>query len=87
MTNRGIEITTKRVTTVDSVQEAFAFIMEHLDEVGDQPRIEIDPFTDLGAGIVQMFEDPEADLLGVVRFEVSIANMVVKERVGDGEAG
>lgn len=80
MTERDIEITTKRVTTVDSVQEAFAFIMEHLDEVGDQPHIEIDPFTDLGAGIVQMFEDPEADLLGVVRFEVSITNMVVKER-------
>lgn len=80
MTERDIEITTKRVTTVDSVQEAFAFIMEHLDEVGDQPRIEIDPFTDLGAGIVQMFEDPEADLLGVVRFEVSITNMVVEER-------
>lgn len=80
MTNRDVEITTKRVTTVDSVQEAFAFIMENLDEVGDQPRIEIDPFTDLGAGIAQVFEDPEADLLGVVRFEVSITNMVVKER-------
>lgn len=80
MTERDIEITTKRVTTVDSVQEAFAFIMEHLDEVGDQPRIEIDPFTDLGAGIVQMFEDPEADLLGVVRFEVSITNMIVEGR-------
>ena len=80
MTERDVEITTKRVTTVDSVQEAFAFIMEHLDEVGDQPRIEIDPFTDLGAGIVQMLEDPDADLLGVVRFEVSITNMVVKER-------
>lgn len=85
MAGRDVEITTKRVTTVDSVQEAFAFIMEHLDEVGDQPRIEIDPFTDLGAGIVQMLEDPEADLLGVVRFEVSITNMVVKERVGNGE--
>lgn len=85
MTNRDVEITTKRVTTVDSVQEAFAFIMEHLDEVGDQPRIEIDPFTDLGAGIAQVFEDPEADLLGVVRFEVSITNMVVKERAGNGE--
>lgn len=79
MTERNVEITTKRVTTVDSVQEAFAFIMEHLDEVGDQPRIEIDPFTDLSAGIAQVFQNPDADLLGVVRFEVSITNMVVKE--------
>ncbi len=82
-----MEVTTKRMTTVDSVQEAFAFIMENLDEAGPSPRIEIDPFTDLLGGIqaaVQADNDPDNDeevnLFGNVKFEVSITYAVEVDR-------
>jgi hypothetical protein len=81
-----MEVTTKRVATVDSVQEAFAFIMEHLDDAGPSPRIEIEPFTDLLGGIqaaVEAANDPngaDVDLFGTVKFEVSITYMEEVER-------
>lgn len=76
-----VEVTTKRVTTVDSIQEAFGFIMDNLDEVGDQPLITIEPFRDLAEGIRNAIEDPESDMLGPVKFEVGITYVTVEERV------
>lgn len=80
-----IEVTTQRVTTVDTIPEAFAFIMEWLDAAGPEPRIEISPFTDLLGGIARAVEaadsgEEDTNLLGDTKFEVKIVSMVVEER-------
>jgi hypothetical protein len=75
-----IEVTTQRVTTVDSIPEAFAFIMEWLDAAGPEPRIEINPFTDMATGIASLVEGDEDAELFPTRFEVKIVHMVVEER-------
>jgi hypothetical protein len=75
-----IEVTTQRVTTVDTIPEAFAFIMEWLDRVGPEPRIEISPFTDMPGGIMSALAgDDDADLFPT-RFEVKIVYMAFEER-------
>lgn len=38
-----IERTVRLATTVNTLTEAWAFVMEHLDEMGDDPSIEIRP--------------------------------------------
>jgi hypothetical protein len=38
-----IEVTTRYVTTVDNLSEAWAFVMERLDSVGPDPSVEISP--------------------------------------------
>lgn len=38
-----IEVTRKFATTVEELADAWAFVMEHIDEVGDSPRITISP--------------------------------------------
>lgn len=76
-----MEVTVQRVATVDSVAEAFAFVMEWLDVVGDEPRIEISPFVDLLGGIREVMESGgDGDLLGVTRFEVKVVGVEVVER-------
>lgn len=38
-----VEVTTQYATTVPSLQAAWAFVMDHVDAVGPDPRIEIKP--------------------------------------------
>jgi hypothetical protein len=38
-----IEMMTRYATTVDDISEAWAFVMDHLDLVGDDPSVEIQP--------------------------------------------
>lgn len=52
----NIEVTTKYVTVVPTVPEAFAFVMSVLDLVGEDPSIEIVPRWSLGDGLLREFE-------------------------------
>lgn len=42
-TRTPVEVTTKYATTCTDLPEAWAFVMEHLDDVGPDPSIEIKP--------------------------------------------
>ena len=42
-TRTPIEVTTRYATTVDTLPEAFTFIMSKLDDLGGTPRIQISP--------------------------------------------
>lgn len=66
-----VEVTTRYATTVDSLTEAWAFVMERLDSVGPDPRIEITP--------EWVYSDAED---GTRRFSVMVDGMV-PERTGD----
>lgn len=48
-----VEITTKYVTTVDTMAEAWAFVMERLDRVGPDPHIDIRPIRIISVGEMQ----------------------------------
>lgn len=56
---------------VDSLTEAFAFVMKYVDEAGDQPRVTISPVTSF---------DENGDK--VQRFDVSVSGMKVQEGEG-----
>lgn len=76
-----MEVTIQRAAIVNTIPEAFAFIMEWLDSAGPEPRIEINPFPDLLGGIIDVIENPEeGNLLGATKFEVKIVSMEVVER-------
>lgn len=40
-----VEKTTQYATTVDTLQAAFEFVWDHMDELGGSPEIVISPFT------------------------------------------
>jgi len=48
-TRSPIERTTRIVSTVDELADAWAFVMTHIDEVGDDPSITISPVWSRGA--------------------------------------
>lgn len=60
-----VEVTTKYVATVETVQEAFAFVMDKLDSVGDRPQIFINPITAFSAD----FDDDKCEEF----FEVAVS--------------
>lgn len=43
MAGAEVEIFTRFAGTVESIHDAFAFIMEHMDKVGEFPAIEVTP--------------------------------------------
>ena len=43
MASNPVEISVKHVTTVDSLPEAWAFVMDRLDLLGPRPTVEIRP--------------------------------------------
>ncbi len=43
-----VEKTTRYATIVDSLNSAFEFVMEHLDELGETPVVSINPLTMYG---------------------------------------
>lgn len=67
MSDAPVEVTTRYATTVESLTDAWAFVMEHLDSVGPDPRIEISPLWTYGSDDV---ED------GTRRFSVAVDGMV-----------
>ena len=68
---RPVEYTARYATAVNSVQEAFAFVMEHLDKLGNDPSVDITP--------IWLVIDGENELTGepvhvhVRLFEVSVS--------------
>lgn len=40
----AVEVTTRYVTRVDTLRDAWAFVMTYVDRVGPDPRIEIKPY-------------------------------------------
>jgi hypothetical protein len=66
-----VEVTTRYVTTVDDLPEAWAFIMGHLDTVGPDPTIQIKPLWIISAGDIG--EDQERPPR---QFEVLVEGMV-----------
>lgn len=76
MSQRGsVAKTTRYAVAVDTLQEAFAFVMSKLDEVGERPSITITPvaclhFEDLTADDDDE-EQPEPDRF----FEVTVSSM------------
>lgn len=62
-TRTPIEKTIRYATSVDELSDAWAFVMEHLESVGDGPSISISP----------IWSGPEFDER---RFEVTVSGMV-----------
>lgn len=72
MTTRSpIETTTRYATTVDSLSDAWAFVMAYVDRVGARPRVVISPVTSFSAA----FDDEAQEY-----FEVVVSGMVEEER-------
>lgn len=65
----AVERTIRLATVVPTLTDAWVFIMDHLDEVGPDPRIEISPIWVISAGTD---ETPR-------EFEVSISGMVPEQ--------
>lgn len=61
-----VEKTTKYATSVDSLPEAFAFVMSKIDDLGESPSIYINPIWVYGG-------DEEG---GKRKFEVAVDGMV-----------
>lgn len=66
-----VERTVKVATTVDTLADAWSFVMEHVDNVGPMPQININPIS------VMDMADPESEWS--TAFEVSVAGMVEEE--------
>jgi hypothetical protein len=71
MSNDPVEITTRYATSVDSLVDAWHFIMEHLDEVGPDPQVEICPIWTY---------DVSDDLDLPRRFTVVVSGMVEEKK-------
>ena len=69
MTATPAEYSLSIASMVDTIQEAFQFVMEHLDELGDNPRITINP--------VWSYTDSEH---GVRRFDVGVSGTPAADR-------
>lgn len=65
MSDCPVEFTAKYATSVLTLAEAWGFVMDHIEKVGPEPRIEISPYT--------LFEDDEK--YSTV-FEVCVSGMV-----------
>lgn len=64
------EYTAKYSKVVASVQDAFAFVMSHLDKVGPEPSVWIDPAFEHGV------DEFTGDLISRSVFVVTVAGMV-----------
>lgn len=73
MEERTVEVTTKFATTVDDLTAAWAFVMDHIDQLGPDPSIAINPFWTIIDGAEQGR-----------RFEVVVSGMVEHKAAGGG---
>lgn len=69
--NIPVEITTKYVTTVDELPEAWAFVMERLESVGPDPHIVIKPVRIYGWNDIG-----DDNYVAPRQFEVVVSGMV-----------
>lgn len=72
MGNAPIEVTTRYATSVDTLPEAWAFVMGRLDSVGPDPMITIKPCWTISVSEMDAPEDREWPR----RFEVVVSGMV-----------
>lgn len=76
---RPVEVTTKYATTVEDLPAAWAFIMEHIENVGGDPSIIINPIWQYpAASIAEMMQEPDRDEAMNRVFEVVVSGMVSK---------
>lgn len=59
MSEAPIEFTARYSTSVETLAEAWAFVMEYVDRVGPDPQIQIDPFWKIGVQEALDGEDRE----------------------------
>ena len=76
MSARPVEVTTKYVTTVDTLPEAWSFVMDHLDRVGPDPHVDIRPIRIISVGQMQDGLDGLDVSEPTREFEVVIEGMV-----------
>lgn len=69
-----VEITTKYATTVETLQDAFVFIMQYVDALGTDPFIKITPIHSYSMSDMDM-EDPPCKHF----FEVMVSSMREEE--------
>lgn len=62
-----VEITKQFATSVDTLQECWQFVMEHLEQVGDDPEIHISP--------VWLMDEVDPEKMTRI-YEVSVRGMV-----------
>jgi hypothetical protein len=82
--SRPVEVTTRYATTTETLPEAWAFVMEHLDSVGTDPTIHVSPVWDLvDAGVAATIDDVAPGRFDALdgdgarrRFEVVVEGMV-----------
>jgi len=68
----AIEVTTRYVATVESLADAFAFVMDRLDLVGPDPDVNISPVWTVG----HEFETER-------HFVVTVSGMIEEEKTDD----
>lgn len=66
-----IEVTTRYVTSVESLSAAWAFVMDRVDTVGERPSIHITP-----KSVYSWAEMGDEDARPVELFEVVVEGMV-----------
>lgn len=75
-----IEVTTRYATTVDDLAAAWAFVMDRLDHVGPDPKVEISPAWTISVHDMDAYEDRPYPR----RFSVVVSGMV-RERTEGGQ--
>lgn len=79
-----VEVTTKYVTSVDTIADAWAFVMSRIDDVGPEPSVSIRPFSSIGvADIIDGLEDQGGEGWAR-RFEVVVEGMVHEPTTTEG---
>lgn len=80
-----VEVTTRYATTVETLPEAWAFVMERVDQVGPRPSIAIRPYTVISIGDAlsgRAGEESPAEA-----FEVVVSGMVEEASATDESRG
>jgi hypothetical protein len=67
-----IEVTTRYATTVASLADAFAFVMDRIDHVGDSPQVDISPVWTIS------YDSPDEP--SARRFSVVVSGMVEEDK-------
>lgn len=73
-TRTAIEVTTRLATTVNELADAWAFVMEHIDSVGPDPSVKIDPVWSRG------FDQVDDNDPWPRHFSVVVSGMVEDEK-------
>jgi hypothetical protein len=58
-----VEVSTRYATTVESLADAWEFVMSRIDLVGPDPSVTISPYWRVNMDLITMEDAPEADAL------------------------